>query len=124
MPPLAPVTRTTAPLSEGMLMSFCWWMRAGQDSRARENFSVFHEGEDGGHVVGVDGRCVRREQAGQSLGLGAGEERVAGRAGLEAEDERRVEALVGRVVVGDVGGVPGLLRPGQERLGAKFGQNA
>ena len=31
-----------------------------------------------------------------------------------------MEALVRRVVVGNVGGVPGLLVPGQERLGAQF----
>ena len=35
-----------------------------------------------------------------------------------------MEALVGRVVVGDVGGVPRLLVPGQERLRAQFPEQA
>ena len=35
-----------------------------------------------------------------------------------------MEPLVGRVVVGDVRGVPELLVPGQERLGSQLGQHA
>src|SRR5436309_9820003 len=77
-----------------------------------------------GHVEGVDGRSDESQRVREALDLTAVEEARPLLRVREAQVQRCVEPLVGRVVVRDVRGVPELLDPGQEGLGSQFPQHA
>src|SRR5215218_11309403 len=90
----------------------------------REDRAVLDVRQRRGHVVGVDGRSERSQRVRQALDLTAVEEARPLQRVREAQDQRCVEPLVGRVVVRDVRGVPEPLAPGQEGLGSQFPQRA
>src|SRR5215207_4992686 len=90
----------------------------------REDRAVLDVSQRRGHVVGVDGRSEPSQRVRQGLDLTAVEETRPLLRVREAQDQRCVEPLVGRVVVRDVRGVPELLVPGQEGLGSQFPQHA
>src|SRR5215218_3658809 len=90
----------------------------------REDRAVLYVTQRRGHVVGVDGRSERSQRVRQALDLTAVEEVSPLLHVREAQDERCVEPLVGRVIVRDVRAVPELLVPAHEGLGSQFAQHA